>query len=288
MAHSNTASNYTNLQAGIRDFYDRSTDLWLDVWGEHMHHGYYGVDGQQQANHQEAQIELLKQLIAWCKLEKAQNILDAGCGVGGSARYLATRFNANVTGVTLSPVQAKRAQHYNEKANLTKQVNISVQDMMTLKNETQRFDLVWSLESAEHIPQKRELLQLFYDILQPNGKLLLVTWCTRAPIEQLNDSEKKLLKKIERNYHLPPMIPMASYQKMAQEIGFQSISTEDWTTAVSPFWKAVIQSALSWSSIKGLLKAGLPTLKGAWTMRYMREGYQRGLLKFALLQGTKI
>ncbi|MFK7935608.1 MAG: class I SAM-dependent methyltransferase [Saprospiraceae bacterium] len=279
--------NTATLNDNIKDFYDRSTDLWLDVWGEHMHHGYYGADGTAKANHQQAQIDLLNQLLSWGEVNKANNILDAGCGVGGSARFLAQKFDANVTGVTLSPIQARRAQRYNEKANLVDSVDVRVQDMMTLRNEAQRFDLVWSLESAEHIPPKRELLQLFYDLLQPDGKLLMVTWCTRAPVEELSASEQQLLKKIERNYHLPPMIPMASYKAMAQEIGYQNVQTDDWTAAVAPFWQAVIRSALSWSSVKGLLKAGLPTLKGAWTMRYMREGYQRGLLKFALLQGDK-
>ena len=28
-----------DLKIGIAGFYDRSSELWLDVWGEHMHHG---------------------------------------------------------------------------------------------------------------------------------------------------------------------------------------------------------------------------------------------------------
>lgn len=30
-----------DLKIGIAGFYDRSSKLWEDVWGEHMHHGYY-------------------------------------------------------------------------------------------------------------------------------------------------------------------------------------------------------------------------------------------------------
>ena len=29
------------LNEGIASFYDESSELWEDVWGEHMHHGYY-------------------------------------------------------------------------------------------------------------------------------------------------------------------------------------------------------------------------------------------------------
>lgn len=32
------------LKDGIASFYDKSSSVWEDIWGEHMHHGYY-VDG---------------------------------------------------------------------------------------------------------------------------------------------------------------------------------------------------------------------------------------------------
>lgn len=35
--------------------------------------------------------------------------MDVGCGIGGSSRYLASKFGAECIGITLSPVQAKRA-----------------------------------------------------------------------------------------------------------------------------------------------------------------------------------
>jgi tocopherol O-methyltransferase len=37
---SNRERSREDLKAGIAGFYDRSSKLWEDVWGEHMHHGY--------------------------------------------------------------------------------------------------------------------------------------------------------------------------------------------------------------------------------------------------------
>jgi len=43
-------------------------------------------------------------------LKKPKKIVDVGCGIGGSSRYLAKKFGANCCGITLSPIQAQRAQ----------------------------------------------------------------------------------------------------------------------------------------------------------------------------------
>lgn len=41
--------------------------------------------------------------------KKIKKVVDVGCGIGGSSRYLASKFGAECIGITLSPVQAKRA-----------------------------------------------------------------------------------------------------------------------------------------------------------------------------------
>lgn len=37
------------LKDGIANFYDKSSGVWEDMWGEHMHHGYY-VQGNKPKN----------------------------------------------------------------------------------------------------------------------------------------------------------------------------------------------------------------------------------------------
>lgn len=275
------------LNERIRAFYDASTPLWLNTWGEHMHHGYYGATGQATPADQEAQVALIEVLLEQAGVQSAAQILDAGCGVGGSARYLARRFGAQVLGVTLSPVQAAAGQAYNQAAGLADQVEIRVQDMMTLTPGDAAFDLIWSMESAEHIADKARLVELFFQWLKPGGRLLLVTWCTRATPPAFTPGEAHLLQRIGDLYHLPPMVSKATLQQHLQAAGFQQVEAHNWTRSVAPFWGAVIRSALRWRSLLGLLRAGWSTLKGAWAMQYMTRGYRRGLLEFAVLWAEK-
>ncbi|PHN07112.1 methyltransferase domain-containing protein [Flavilitoribacter nigricans] len=276
-----------SLNDRIRKFYDESTNLWLDTWGEHMHHGHYGSDGLAKKDRRQAQIDLIEELLRWGGVESAERILDAGCGVGGSARYLAKRFDAQALGVTLSPVQGEAAARFNREAGLEDQVRIEVRDMMTLGPEDGPFDLIWSMESAEHIADKAGLMENFHRMLRPGGRLLMVTWCHRDLPPPLSTSEEKLLNKLYRIYNLPPMVAPAQLGELAGKAGFQQVTTDDWSQAVAPFWGAVIRSALEVRNFSLLMQTGWATIKGAWAMRYMNQGYRRGLIRFAVLKAVK-
>ena len=41
--------------------------------------------------------------------KRPKSVVDVGCGIGGSSRYIASKFGAKCQGITLSPIQAQRA-----------------------------------------------------------------------------------------------------------------------------------------------------------------------------------
>ncbi len=275
------------LYHNIRQFYDASSALWEETWGEHMHHGYYGPEGTEKRDHYRAQVDLIEELLRWGRINGAGHILDLGCGIGGSSLYLAQKFNARIVGITLSPVQAGRARERAAAAGLSERVRFAVADALHPPFEPGSFDLAWSLESGEHMPDKRRFLQACAEMLAPGGKFLMAAWCRRSLPPALSSSEKRLLRRLCRVYHLPPLISIEEYQTFAAEAGFTKLRIADWTRAVSPFWKAVARSALSVKSVRGLIRAGWPTIRGALAMNLMIRGYRCGLIRFGLLQGVK-
>jgi tocopherol O-methyltransferase len=290
----------STLYQQIQQFYDASSTLWEEVWGEHMHHGYYGPEGNLKKERRQAQIDLIEEFLAWgmespegqslAEKSKFSQILDIGCGIGGSTLYLAEKFQAQATGITLSPVQANRAIERAQAAQLSQNVNFRVANALEMPFEDDSFDLVWSLESGEHMPNKIQFLQECYRVLKPGGLFLMATWCHRpvwptAP--ELTDDERKHLTEIYRVYALPYVISLPEYEAIAIKTGFDCIQTADWSKAVAPFWNIVIDSAFNLKSILGLLSSGWTTIEAALSLGLMSQGYERGLIKFGLLRGTK-
>jgi tocopherol O-methyltransferase len=314
------------LNQQIQAFYDASSGLWEQVWGEHMHHGYYGADGTQRKDRRQAQIDLIEELLDWAAVRHAEQILDVGCGIGGSTLYLAEKFNAHATGITLSPVQAQRAkERAQERAiagdfaspteifesffgpprtqergtsdhpaadfacpNPRPAAQFLVADALQMPFADQSFDFVWSLESGEHMPDKSKFLHECYRVLKPGGTFLFVTWCHRATdAVPLTADERQHLEDIYRVYCLPYVISLPEYEAIARTLGFQSIRTADWSTAVAPFWDMVIDSAFTPAALFGLLTSGWSTIQAALSLGLMKRGYERGLIKFGLLCATK-
>ena len=280
----------STLNNQIQQFYDASSGLWEQVWGEHMHHGYYGATGKEKKDRRQAQIELIEEMLNWAGVTQAEKILDVGCGIGGSSLYLAQTFNARAVGITLSPVQASRATERAREAGLASEVQFQVADALQMPFADDSFDLVWSMESGEHMPDKEKFLQECYRVLKVGGTFLMATWCHR-PITpatgELTRDEQEHLAEIYRVYCLPYVISLPEYEAIARNLPLHNIRTADWSDAVAPFWDVVIDSAFEPQAILGLLQSGWSTIEAALSLGLMSRGYRRGLIRFGLLCGNK-
>lgn len=277
------------LNEGIANFYDESSGLWESMWGEHMHHGYY-EKGAVNVDNQAAQIDMVERTLTWAGVKGVDKMVDVGCGIGGSSRHIAKKFGASAKGITLSPVQAARANVLTKENGMDDRVSFQVGDALQQPFEDGSFDLTWSMESGEHMPDKAKFVGELCRVTAPGGRVIVVTWCHRILNEgetQLEPEEQALLDRICEAYYLPAWCSIADYERLFREQGMQDIRTDDWSEAVSPFWAAVIKSALSTRGFAGLFKAGWTTIKGAVVMPLMARGLKRGLIKFNLITCQK-
>ena len=101
-----------------------------------------------------------------------QKVLEVGCGVGDFATHLA-RQGAVMTAVDFSPAAIELAQA-RMAANLV-QISFSTADAQSLPFADATFDVVFSCECLEHIPDPPQALREMARVLRPGGRLVLTT-----------------------------------------------------------------------------------------------------------------
>ncbi|KAJ9121767.1 hypothetical protein QFC22_002389 [Naganishia vaughanmartiniae] len=247
-----SAGAFEALKARIKAHYDICSGYYLNLWGQHIHHGYW-TEETSHLSKEDAQVALIELLLTRAGFrgtdapssEKKLRILDVGCGVGGTTRYLAKNLGWEATGVTISDEQVKIAYDLSRKdasepttngtARSTGRVSLgtlggSVEfipldaekmgDYFASHNQLGTFDVVWISEALSHFPNKQLFFENAYKLLRSGGKLVLADWFKGEDLTEKQFQDD--IVPIEDGMLLPPLETEAGYVKLAQAAGFQT------------------------------------------------------------------
>jgi tocopherol O-methyltransferase len=182
-------------------------------------------------------------------IQPGDRVLDAGCGVGGSAIFLATRKGAKVVGITLSERQVETARKKSSEQKMFKDVpEFFVMDYTQTSFPTASFDVVWALESVCHADKKRDFIQEAYRVLKPGGRLIVADGFHVK--NEYTESEKTLLLKAVNGWAVDSMESIPNFLQDLNAQGFTNIVQRDATDWVKPSsYRLFLYSfpALSWS-----------------------------------------
>jgi MPBQ/MSBQ methyltransferase len=186
----------------------REYDAWTQdgileyYWGEHIHLGYYNEEemeaGYKKKDFIQAKYDFVDEMMKLGGIDqdigKEVKVLDVGCGVGGTSRYLAKNLGpqAEVTGITLSPNQVARAQELAVEQDVPN-AKFTVMNALDMDFPDNSFDVVWACESGEHMPDKKKYIEEMMRVLKPGGKFVMATWCQR------DDRDEPFTEKDERD-----------------------------------------------------------------------------------------
>ena len=103
----------------------------------------------------------------------SERVLDVGCGIGGPARYLASTFGCQVTGLDLTAEFVAVAVMLAQRTGLADRVTYRQGDALDLPFAEASFDLVWSQNAAMNIVDRDRLYGEMRRVLKPSGRLAI-------------------------------------------------------------------------------------------------------------------
>ena len=216
--------------------YDDLDSFYREIWGEHVHHGFW-TTGRETPD--QAAIALIELLANRLRLQPGLHLCDIGCGYGATARYLATRHDLAVTGVTISRAQLHLARQH---ADPTRRVTIQLRDWCENSFAAGSFDCAYAIESSEHMPDKQRFFDEAFRTLRPDGMFAICAWLSRNNPQPWE--VRHLLEPICREGRLPGLGTEDEYRRFAEHAGFQLVAVEDLSAQVSRTWSICIRRAL--------------------------------------------
>ena len=153
---------------------------------------------------------------------EGKRVLDIGCGIGGPAFVLASKYGAEVVGIDIEPQLIADAKVRAEKLGLDSQCEFVTVEAGPLPFPENSFDVVFSAGVIMTIDDKEETFAESLRVLKPGGILTSYDWMKTDG--EYSDDMRYWFKMERITYS---MKTFAEYESMLREAGFVDVEAID-------------------------------------------------------------
>jgi tocopherol O-methyltransferase len=273
MKHNVNAAPRRISADSVRRHYDIMSLPYRIFWGEHLHHGFFS-NGRETPR--QAQLQLLDYVSGRATIRAGARVLDVGCGYGGTAIYLAQNFQCRVDAVTLSSKQARIARKQIARAGLSARVNVILADVERFQIQGQ-YDVVWMMESSEHLRDKAGFITRAAGLLQDGGLFMIAAWTGSAT--------EPLVREIAELSVCPGFQTAPDYVAQLQAAGLRSVVNEDLTQSVLRTWEVCRARVARLHIVRRLIPEEIRRFLGAIPL--MISAYRDRRMSYTLIIAQK-
>ncbi len=218
-----------------------------------------------------------------------ERVLDAGCGVGGAAVWLAREHGCEVVGISLVKRQVELATRYARRAGVAASVDFQQRSYLDTGYPPCSFDVIWAIESSCYASDKADFLREAMRLLRPGGRLVVADFFRSQVSMPVRD--RALMERWEASWAIPAYAVFDVFAQQVRDGGFDDVRLTDETHAVEPsarrlylrFWPGLLVSAWAYPL---RVRSRLQT-DHVWSALWQWQLLRRGQWRYGFLSAVK-
>ena len=167
------------------------------------------------------------------KIQPDHRILDVGCGLGGTARYLASSFDCIVSGIDLTPEYVEVGNQLNQSLGLEGQIDLSVASATDMPFGDAEFDRTSMLHVGMNVADKSALMTEIGRVTKPDGYFAVFD------VMRVGDGAIEYPVAWAANESTSFVRTVDDYQEALEEAGFEVIEVTEKRDVALSFFEAI-------------------------------------------------
>ena len=185
------------------------------------------------------------QLLTWCHVDKAREVLCVGCGIGVSTAYIAKKFDCRVVGVDISDKMIEWARLRAKREHIESKIKFRTADIQDLPFETDRFEAVIAESVVAFVPDRARAIRECVRVTRPGGYVgMNESFLTQALSPEMTERLEQTLGGIEM-----PMLE--TWQALWEASGLQDRTLQ--TYAIDA--RKEVRDRIRWIGVRWSLEA---------------------------------